>query len=317
MASTSAPPRPPKPTPEPKSHKKSKSKDISGSKTSYKPINFDKERPAILQTIAAANQNATNLTNSLKRLNRETQHPDDDPQIQALYRQCRKLRKDILIYIQRTESEEWIGTLINANDELMQSLAHYERALKPVEQDSDSDAWSVSDSDDEGRRKVRPQKQMSTGGSGKSVAEDLAQKLRATSLSRESPPPKPPRPSAVESPPAKPPRPTQIPSAVSRYAQPWVLLILGESNRRQWRKRTTIHSEMNMSLKRQIYPLIKRHGWNCRLRGVWEAGSCHFLGGSIYNTCTFYLIVSPQKLSAIRACYDDLPAYQDSAQDPQ
>ena len=216
LPSTSAPPRPVKPTPAPKSHKKSKSKDSSKSKTSYKPINFDKERPAILQTIAAANQNATNLTNSLKRLNRETQHPDDDPQIQILYRQCRKLRKEILIYIQRTESEEWIGTLINANDELVQSLAHYERALKPVEQDSDSDAWSVSDSDNEGSRNVRAQRQMSTGGSGKSVAEDLAQRLRATSLSKESPPPKPPRPAAVESPPPKPPRPTQLPPPVSK-----------------------------------------------------------------------------------------------------
>ena len=257
MASTSAPPRPAKPTPEPKSHKKSKSKDNSSSKTSYKPINFDKEKSVILQTIAAANQNATNLTNALKRLNRETQHPDDDPQMQTLYRQCRKLRKDILIYIQRTESEEWIGTLINANDELVQSLSHYERALKPVEQDSDSDAWSVSDSEDERPKNVRPQKQMSTGGSGKSVAEDLAQRLRATSLSKESPPPKPPRPTAVESPPAKPPRPPQISSPVSRYAQRWALLI-GESSRRQWRKRTTIHSEMNMSFKRRIYQQIKR-----------------------------------------------------------
>jgi LAS seventeen-binding protein 5 len=188
-------------------HKKNKSKDTTKSQTSYKPINFDKERPAILQTIAAAQQSSTNLTNALKRLNRETQHPEDDLHIQQLYRQCRSLRKAILIYIQRTESEEWIGTLINANDELVQSLSHYERALKPVEQDSDSDAWSVSDSDDETRRAPRPQKQMSTGGSGKSVAEDLAQRLRQTSLSqRESPPPKPPRPT-MESPPPKPPRP--------------------------------------------------------------------------------------------------------------
>jgi LAS seventeen-binding protein 5 len=175
----------------------------------YKPINFDKERHLILQTIAASQQNATNLTNALKRLNRETQHPDDDPQIQQLYRQCRKLRKDILIYIQRTESEEWIGTLINANEELVQSLAHYEKALKPVEQDSDSDAWSASDSDEDGpkQKNVPRQKRMSTGGSAKSpIAEDLAQRLRATSLSQDSPPPKPPRP-VMERPPVKPPRP--------------------------------------------------------------------------------------------------------------
>ena len=147
------------------------------------------------------------MTNALKRLNRETNHPDDDPQIQLLYQQCRKLRKDILVFIQRTESEEWIGTLINANDELVQALSHYERALKPVEQDSDSDAWSVSDSDNEARDAPKSQRQMSTGGSGKSVAEDLAQRLRQTSISqKEAPPPKPPRPT-MESPPPKPPRP--------------------------------------------------------------------------------------------------------------
>jgi len=98
----------------------------------------------------------------------------------------------------------------------VQSLAHYEKALKPVEQDSDSDAWSVSDSEEEeGQRRVGrevvTQKRMSTGGSsGRSaIAEDLAQRLRATSLSQEAPPPKPPRPVAVEeeAPPAKPPRP--------------------------------------------------------------------------------------------------------------
>lgn len=126
-----------------------------------------------------------------------------------------------MIYIQRTESEEWIGTLINANDELVQSLAHYERALKPIDQDSDSDALSVSDSDNESN--INPQKRMSTGGSNRSKTEDLAERLRATSISSpskstravESPPVKPPRP--VESPPVKPPRPTQLPSENARY----------------------------------------------------------------------------------------------------
>lgn len=101
----------------------------------------------------------------------------------------------------------------------MQSLAHYERALKPIDQDSDSDALSVSDSDNESN--VNPQKRMSTGGSNRSKTEDLAERLRATSISSphmrvvESPPVKPPRP--VESPPAKPPRPTKLPSENARY----------------------------------------------------------------------------------------------------
>ena len=227
-SAASPPPRPPRPSQSPSSVQrqndkkpKSKDKEDSRSRATFKPIDFQKERHVVLQTIAAAKQSATNLTNALKRLNRETQTPEDDPQIQQLYRQCRKLRKEILIYIQRTESEEWIGTLINANDELIQSLARYEQALKPVEQDSDSDAWNVSDSDEEKapRTTSTSQKRMSTGGSGRSsIAEDLARKLRATTLSQETPPPKPPRPVQVdEMPPPRPPRPSQQPLLVSNY----------------------------------------------------------------------------------------------------
>jgi hypothetical protein len=233
-SSTSPPPRPTKQSPT-RQHKKTSSK--SEKKSSYKPIDFNKERPAILQTIASSQQSATNLTNALKRLNRETHNPEDDAQIQQLYKQCRQLRKDVLIYIQRTESEEWIGTLINANDELVQSLGHYERALKPVEQDSDSDAWSVSDSDEEHHHH---RKQGGNSGvkrpTGRSKTEDLAERLRATSISNvplvkpvrpgsspptrpprpvEAPPARPPRP--VESPPMKPPRPMALSSVVARY----------------------------------------------------------------------------------------------------
>ena len=85
--------------------------------------------------------------------------------------------------------------------------------MKPVEQDSDSDAWSVSDSDEEGSKRKSggsQQKRMSSGGSARSpVAEDLAQRLRGTNLTHDSPPPKPPRPT-TERPPAKPPRPVPL-----------------------------------------------------------------------------------------------------------
>jgi LAS seventeen-binding protein 5 len=185
-------------------HKRTKSKDQKSKR--LPPVNLDKERPAILETIAAAQQASTNLTNALKHLNRESQHPTQDTQIQTLYRQCRSLRKDVLIYIQRIESEEWIGTLINANDELVQSLAGYEKALKTAEEDSDSDVWKASDSDEE--KKTQRKK-------SNAVADDLARRLRSTSLKEgESPPPRPPRPRAAsatvvsELPPPKPPRPT-------------------------------------------------------------------------------------------------------------
>src|SRR5579859_6396474 len=48
-----------------------------------------------------------------------------------------------------------------------------------------------------------------------------------------------------------------------------------------------IHSEMNMSLKRQIYQKINRDGWNCRLSGVWERDHVIF-SGSI--TLSMYIL---------------------------
>ena len=104
----------------------------------------------------------------------------------------------------------------------MQSLAHYERACKPVEQDSDSDTWSASDSDEEKTKEPKVQKSMSTGSSGRRpIAEDLAQRLRATSISKssEQPPPKPPRP-VVEIPPAKPPRPQAMSNLSAKPPRP-------------------------------------------------------------------------------------------------
>jgi hypothetical protein len=198
----------------------------------------------------------------------------------------------VLIYIQRTESgkrtesEEWIGTLINANDELVQTLAHYEKALKPPERDSDSE-WSASDSEEEEKKKkVAPQRPVSTGGSirspvspvtqtstgssTRSKTEDLAARLRASSISGKSPPPrpakpirlvdnpiKPPRP-VVESPPAKPPRPT----ANARYS------LCGPANVgvNNLLTRMMIRLEMSMGSRRQRCSRIGRHGWNCKVR---------------------------------------------------
>jgi LAS seventeen-binding protein 5 len=228
-STASSSPKPERLTPPRPSNKKPKSREEPKTKSSFKPINFEKERHLILQTIANSQQSATNLTNALKHLNRETQNPEDDQQIQQLYRQCRKLRRDILTYIQRTESEEWVGTLINANEELMQALAHYEKAMKSVDQDSDSDAFNASNSDEERATKpVVTQKRMSTGGSGRNaIAEDLAQRLRATSLTQESPPPKPPRP-IVESPPAKPPRPMRSSLMARLFTSKSCLIIRGK-----------------------------------------------------------------------------------------
>ena len=178
-------------------HKHSKSQGMSQLAANLKPINFEKERPIIMQTLASANLASTNLMNALSRLNREVELPQDNQQVVGFYRQCRQYRKQILIYIQRTENEEWIGTLINANDNLVKSLQRFEEMRKPPDMDSDSEGWSSNDDDDDDKQ-----------------AREIAVRLRAQSfgMDEQAPPPKPPRPSNPDEddgpPPTRPPRPT-------------------------------------------------------------------------------------------------------------
>lgn len=65
------------------------------------------------------------------------------------YDQCKTLRSTILRYIQLVESEQWLGSLINAHEELSHAIATYEVYDKPIEEDSDSeDEWNRSDGDE-------------------------------------------------------------------------------------------------------------------------------------------------------------------------
>jgi hypothetical protein len=48
------------------------------------------------------------------------------------------------------ESDEWIGTLIHANEELVRALEMFEKADKDIDKDSDSDIGSSSSEEEEG-----------------------------------------------------------------------------------------------------------------------------------------------------------------------
>lgn len=121
---------------------KSKSKEKKRSKTlsiSSKSFNMERERPQILETIASASVASTNLLNSLKLVNRETTRVSDDAECSHRFDTCKKLRHQILRYIQHIESEEFLGGLIHANEELVTALMAFEVLDKSVDYDSDSD----------------------------------------------------------------------------------------------------------------------------------------------------------------------------------
>jgi LAS seventeen-binding protein 5 len=102
-------------------------------------FNLEKERPAILQCIAGASVASTNLNNALKLVNREDKRVSDDPEVMKRFETCKALRRQILRYIQFVETDELLGGLIHANEELVESLMAFEVLDKSVDDDSDSE----------------------------------------------------------------------------------------------------------------------------------------------------------------------------------
>ncbi|KAF2494545.1 hypothetical protein BU16DRAFT_42569 [Lophium mytilinum] len=104
-----------------------------------KPFNLEKEKPQLLETIAQASVASTNLLNGLQLINREEQRVSTNPEVMSRFETCKVLRRQILRYIQLVESDQWIGSLLSANDELVKALMAFEIMDKSIEDDSDSE----------------------------------------------------------------------------------------------------------------------------------------------------------------------------------
>lgn len=91
---------------------------------------------------------STNLINALKRINREDHRVSADREVMTQVETCKQLRRQVLRYIQHVESEQWLGSLIHANEELVNALMAFEVLDKSVEDDSDSDnEWDGGNGD--------------------------------------------------------------------------------------------------------------------------------------------------------------------------
>ena len=109
-------------------------------KAKGKPVfHLEREKPALLQAIAASSVAATNLNNALKLVNREDKRVSDDPEALSRFETCKALRRQILRYIQYVESDEFLGGLIHANEELVTALMSFEVLDKSIDDDSDSE----------------------------------------------------------------------------------------------------------------------------------------------------------------------------------
>ena len=158
-----------------------KSKKDKGSKPRI--FNLEKEKAQILQAIASASIASTNLMNALKLIDRENKRVSEDSETLKRFDTCKQLRRQILRYIQLIESDQWLGSLISANDSLVEALMAFEILDKSVEDDSDSEGV---ESEDEGQKAppkpVRPVQ---------SPPEDVSKQLAGLRLNKQ-PPPKPP-----------------------------------------------------------------------------------------------------------------------------
>jgi len=119
----------------------------------FRSFSLEREKPQMIQTLANSSVASTNLLNALKLVNRETQRVSEDIEVMNRVDTCRQLRRQILRYIQYVETEEFLGGLIHANEELVTALMAFEVLDKSVDYDSDSDqdvlvsGWTPRDDD--------------------------------------------------------------------------------------------------------------------------------------------------------------------------
>lgn len=153
-----------------------------------KLFNLEKEKGQLLETIASANVASTNLINALRLINRENQRVSDNPECRSRFETCKSLRRQILRYIQLVESEQYIGGLLAANDELVKALMTYEVMDKSVDDDSDSD----------------PEYQIGKAAFQRKIsgASDTEEAFAGLSIDAAVAPSKPPRPASIPMPPA-------------------------------------------------------------------------------------------------------------------
>jgi len=114
-------------------------RDRKSKKGRGQPFNLEKEKGQMLETIASANVASTNLLNGLTLINREQQRVSENTEVMRRFETCKQLRRQILRYIHLVESEQYIGGLLNANDELVKGLMAFEIMDKSIDDDSDSD----------------------------------------------------------------------------------------------------------------------------------------------------------------------------------
>ena len=75
----------------------------------------------------------------MKRINREHQRVSENNEAVKGFETCKRLRRQVLSYLQHIESGDLLGGLLHANDELIEALMAFEILDKSLQDDSDSE----------------------------------------------------------------------------------------------------------------------------------------------------------------------------------
>ena len=123
-----------------KSAKKDKDK-----RSKAKPFNFEREKQQINQVITLASIEATGLLNALKLINRERERVSENTNARHRFETCKGLRRQTFRYCSLVMDENYLGTLLNANDQLSDALIMYEQLDRSFDYDSDSEDYDDPD----------------------------------------------------------------------------------------------------------------------------------------------------------------------------
>lgn len=102
-------------------------------------FNFEKEKPQVMAAVANALQASSNLVNSCRHVNRELENVTDSPRVQDNLDKAKAARRTVIRYIQLVTDEEYVGTLLDANEKVVEAIQLYDKLSKPAALDSDSE----------------------------------------------------------------------------------------------------------------------------------------------------------------------------------
>ncbi|KAM7192921.1 hypothetical protein V8F33_008109 [Rhypophila sp. PSN 637] len=114
-----------------------KKKDKKSKK--QKPFNLEAEKAQMKTHIAESLIASNNLMNTLKSTNRQNERISQNQTAVQRVETCKQLRRKLHRYIYHVESEEFLGSLLEANDQLTHALLTFEQLDTSIDADSDSD----------------------------------------------------------------------------------------------------------------------------------------------------------------------------------